>query len=623
MKLKIKSKKLFVPFKLATSIVMLSVFLLNTSCSTLETYTDGAINPQKLAYKAADKVLTPKEDDFKFPTTPLGDTQILAYVKKVRSQVETHAIHKGMSIDLIKTARVQGQSGDNAICITRGLLNMMADEAELACLLGHEIGHADMNHRYKKDEGFISGLSGKGLEAVGTKMKSTAIAEANKHRREIMLASRSQADEQAADEYGAVLAAKAGYDPYAFCRLFDRLAQKVNGDILYHVGSLTATHKTLDTRSSHLRDYLKSRGYQPGKGFHKENEFKTATADLAGIHTGEGGSADQQGVRTEDQSQDIQDLKDIKNELLRDQKAGIRPDPKRFTEIMKRYSQYIRKNHITREQLTEATQGSKTVLEKASAVSRPGHFMAETVYQDSIFDPNDEEGLGPAGKQLLAGLDLVAKLCLGVAAPEVLIPVMAYEAVVGQDFFTDTVLTRDERVLSGLGAVVVAAGDVVKLETALKGLTSADSETVQILKESGDIESTGTNWVLRNAEDVNEELRISEDCIQPPYETGTNVYEYETTSEENYFRVHLDKNQERPWLIDFNPSEYSSQEMKDMLSLPYLPTKYSEVIVKAGTKMRAGIAAAIKGWGNGGVIQFELAAGKKAGAIFKQIGSIK
>jgi len=623
MKLRMNGKNTFGCFKPAVLFLVLSVFLLNTSCSTLETYTDGAINPQKLAYKAADKVLAPKEDDLTFPTTPLGDTQILAYVKKVRSQVETHAIHKGMSIDLIKTARVQGASGANAILITRGMLNMMADEAELACLLGHEIGHADMNHRYKKDESFFSGLSGKGLEAVGTKMNSTAIAEANKHRREIMLASRSQADEQAADEYGAVLAAKAGYDPYAFCRLFDRLAQKVNGDILYHVGSLTATHKTLDVRSSHLRGYLKSKGYQPGKGFHKEKEFKTATADLAVIHTGEGGNAGQQGVRTEDQRQDIQDLTDIKNELLRDQKAGIRPEPKRFTEIMQRYSQYVRKNHITREQLTEATQGSQTVLEKASAVSRPGHFMAETVYQDSIFDSSDEAGLGPAGKQLLAGLDLVAKLCLGVAVPEVLMPIRAYEAVVGHDFFTGAVLTRDERVISGLGAFVVAAGEAVKLETALEGIASADSETVQILKDGAGIESTGTHWVVRNSNDVNGKLGIPKGCSNSSYEKWTKVYEFETIMEDKYFRVHSEDDQECSRLINFDPSDYSSQELKDMLSLPYLPTEYSEVIVKAGTKMRAGIVAAVKGWGNGGIIQFEIVGGKRAGALFNRIGSIK
>jgi Zn-dependent protease with chaperone function len=623
MKLRMNGKNTFGHFKPTIPFLMLSVFLLNTSCSTLETYTNGVINPQKLAYKAADKVLTPKEDDLNFPTNPLGDTQILVYVKKVRSQVETHAIHKGMSINLIKTARVQGQSGGNEICITRGMLNMMGDEAELACLLGHEIGHADMNHHFIKEEGFLGRLSGETLDAVGTKMNSTAIAEANKHRREIMLASRSQADEQAADEYGAVLAAKAGYDPYAFCRLFDRLAQKVNGDILYHVGSLTATHKTLDVRSSHLRGYLKSRGYQPGKGFHKEKEFKTATADLAGIHTGEGGNAGQRGVRTEDQNQDIQDLTDIKNELLRDQREGIRPEPKRFTEIMQRYSQYIRKNHITREQLTEATQGSKTLLEKASSVSRPGHFMAETVYQDSIFDPSDEEGLGPAGKQLLAGLDLVAKLCLAAAAPEVLMPIMAYEAVIGQDFFTGTELTREQRVISGLGAFVVAAGEAVKLETALEGIASADSETVQILKESGDIESTGTNWVLHSSDNINAELKASDGYIHPPYEAETRVYEYETTSEEKYFRVHLQKNQKGWWLIDFDPNEYSAQELKNMLSLPYLPTEYSEVVVRAGTKLRVGIAGAIDGWGRGGTMQFEIVDGRNADTTFKWVGILK
>lgn len=78
------------------------------------------------------------------------------------------------------------------------------------------------------------------------------------------------------------------------------------------------------------------------------------------------------------------------------------------------------------------------------------------------------------------------------------------------------------------------------------------------------------------------------------------------------------------WLIDFDPSRYSAQELKEMLSLKYLPTGYSKVVVEAGTEMRAGVAAAVPGWGSGGAAQLEIVDGwKNSSAIFNYAGPLK
>jgi len=112
------------------------------------------------------------------------------------------------------------------VFITKGLLLKMQTEAELAGVLGHEIGHVLKKHHLKAieknaqvglfaDAPSIAAQSGKNTAAftkvvgIGTELYARGL---------------DKEDEFEADRIGVVLAARAGYDPYGLPLVLQTLA---------------------------------------------------------------------------------------------------------------------------------------------------------------------------------------------------------------------------------------------------------------------------------------------------------------------------------------------------------------------------------------------------------------
>ena len=102
------------------------------------------------------------------------------------------------------------------LCVTKGLLDILENEAELAAILGHEIGHVERSHLFDALRGEM--LSRK----MGEPTRSTSLADLI-HRMLSFSYSKTQEDE--ADEYAFRLLVKMGYDPYALSRSFERLME--------------------------------------------------------------------------------------------------------------------------------------------------------------------------------------------------------------------------------------------------------------------------------------------------------------------------------------------------------------------------------------------------------------
>jgi predicted Zn-dependent protease len=102
------------------------------------------------------------------------------------------------------------------IFITRGLLERMRSEAELAGVLAHEIAHVLRKHHLKAIQ------KGAQLEVANTAISTLARQDRNTPRREKLLAAGSElfargldkSDELEADRLGVVIAARGGYDAY-------------------------------------------------------------------------------------------------------------------------------------------------------------------------------------------------------------------------------------------------------------------------------------------------------------------------------------------------------------------------------------------------------------------------
>jgi predicted Zn-dependent protease len=101
------------------------------------------------------------------------------------------------------------------IFITRGLLEKMATEAELAGVLGHEIAHVLRKHHLKAiQKGAMTSLSGEAAGAALTNVGSEARHKLVSFGTEMYSRGLDKGDELEADRLGVVIAARAGYDAY-------------------------------------------------------------------------------------------------------------------------------------------------------------------------------------------------------------------------------------------------------------------------------------------------------------------------------------------------------------------------------------------------------------------------
>jgi predicted Zn-dependent protease len=101
------------------------------------------------------------------------------------------------------------------IFITRGLLEKMRSEAELAGVLGHEIVHVLRKHHLKAiQKGAQTALAGEGLSSALKDRGGPARDKLIAFGTEMYSRGLDKSDELEADRLGVVIAARAGYDAY-------------------------------------------------------------------------------------------------------------------------------------------------------------------------------------------------------------------------------------------------------------------------------------------------------------------------------------------------------------------------------------------------------------------------
>ncbi|MFH0948042.1 MAG: M48 family metallopeptidase [Elusimicrobiota bacterium] len=246
------------------------------------------------------------------PAESLKDDRAFNYAKGIfRKLTEFNSNRNHGDIKLLKTARVQGRSEymTGEILITRGMLNMMHNESEFACFIGHEIGHQTLNHWKRKEQkseqrdlgqinrNKLSENASKKVEHIKDDQdlqemlnefkKQQDAYKKQQEKDEIEQSGWSKELEIEADKFGAELAAKAGYDPFSLCDLFERLSKRIEDDATYRQKKLTGTHPALVDRAVELRKYLEAKEYVPEQGVKNTKSYREAMDGLAKIKTGE------------------------------------------------------------------------------------------------------------------------------------------------------------------------------------------------------------------------------------------------------------------------------------------------------------------------------------------------
>ena len=141
------------------------------------------------------------------------------------------------------------------VLITRGLYQMLENEAQLAGVLGHEIGHIVKRHH-------VSVLQKSAAISAGAKLaqgqsRNDLVQRLVGNGAEIFARSLDKDAEFEADRLGIVLAARSGYSPYALADVLHHMAARSAQDST--LALLYKTHPHADERLERLGDAVAPR----------------------------------------------------------------------------------------------------------------------------------------------------------------------------------------------------------------------------------------------------------------------------------------------------------------------------------------------------------------------------
>ena len=220
---------------------------------------------------------------------PLKDAQLNYYVQAVTQVVAMKSdrpeIYRGYHAQVMDTSEVNAFAAPGGfVFVTKGLLRLMQNEDQLACVLAHELAHVSKKHGLKtiQTARLTQAFAVLGAETARslTREEDSQLAAAFEGSikdivSELVVNGYSQDKEFEADQYGAFYAQRSNYDPRALDKLLSRLDEaQGNGRGWYK------THPAADERQGELAQYR----YAPGPGFKRsptrDKRFKKALERL-------------------------------------------------------------------------------------------------------------------------------------------------------------------------------------------------------------------------------------------------------------------------------------------------------------------------------------------------------
>jgi predicted Zn-dependent protease len=237
--------------------------------------------------KAGEKLNPEMIADYGLYTNPA----LQEYVTRVGLALAQHAVRK----DVKYTFTILDDDYANAfavpggyVYITRGALSFVNNEAELAGILAHEIGHVDAFHFGGGERDRQSILLSVLLRHSSSSAEDLALADklAEKSKKG---SSYSQQDELEADALGIHYMTLAGYDPQAMASMLrtdeamERLENEAMKDnpVALDIFSLNVTHPATPERVVRAQEAANKAGVAPGAGKTDRDAYLAAVDGMA------------------------------------------------------------------------------------------------------------------------------------------------------------------------------------------------------------------------------------------------------------------------------------------------------------------------------------------------------
>lgn len=145
-----------------------------------------------------------------------GDAQLAAYVEHVVAKIAKVSAQPDLDyrVTVLDSPVVNAFALPGGyVYVTRGLIALANDEAELASVIAHEIGHVNARHVARRQTATVGASIFGAL--IGTVLGNTAVDRIVAMGTEGLLAGYSREQEREADELAVAYLTGAGYDPYA------------------------------------------------------------------------------------------------------------------------------------------------------------------------------------------------------------------------------------------------------------------------------------------------------------------------------------------------------------------------------------------------------------------------
>ncbi len=252
-------RKLYFIFKKLGLFALTGIFFILSGCST--EYNLATKQEEKYYYSTDQEVQMGQSinrevaKEYKFSQDPLQAKRVEDIGKKIaavsdRKDVDYH--FQVLDDDQVNAVSLPG----GYVYVNSGLLDKIASDDELACVLAHEVGHIVARHSIKKLQAMQSYSILRLLVAVAP--SSGEVGTAADLAFTQFLLGYSREDELLADQLGARYAKRAGYDPHGMITFLEKL-QDINRRMPPTERSYFKTHPYVPDRIRVVKEELGER----------------------------------------------------------------------------------------------------------------------------------------------------------------------------------------------------------------------------------------------------------------------------------------------------------------------------------------------------------------------------